>query len=469
MNETPRPGATKDQITQVGETRPAAKASAAPEPAQKPAPDPAQAKAAPVPPQPQPQPQAKSQGKPQGKSAETPLKDKILVAPTVAMAALKSRHRAMALSFLFIVVLPVFLASFYLYTRAHDRYVSHVGFSVRSENTSSAMEMLGGLAEISGSSSSDTDILYNYIKSEELVRALDAKLDLRKMWAKAGDRWWHWGDDPWYAYHPGGTIEDLTDYWGRMVQVYSDSGTGLIDVEAQAFTPEDAHKLTQAIFDESSKMINRLSQIAREDKIRYARDELETAVQRLKTARAAMTQFRNENQIVDPQSLIEGQVGLLSSLQQQLAQSLIELDTLRQTTRDNDPRIVQTERRVQVISDRIAAERKKLGLSGTVGGAPASSDMTDGEGYANIVGQYESLAVDQQFAEQSYTAAMTAYDTAKAEANRQSRYLAAHIRPSMPEASMEPVRGEIVALLAIIMTMVWVLVVLVAYALRDRR
>ncbi|MER5173961.1 capsule biosynthesis protein [Thioclava kandeliae] len=392
------------------------------------------------------------------------------VAATISRAGLRGRHRLAALSFVIVVVVPVLLASLYLFTRAHDRFVSHVGFSVRSENTSSAMEMLGGLAEISGSSSSDTDILYNFIKSEEMVRAIDAQLDLRDMWSKPGARWWHMGDDPWYAYHKGGTIEDLTAYWGRMVKVYSDSGTGLIDVEAQAFTPEDAHKLTEAIFDESSKMINRLSQIAREDKIRYAREELETSVERLKSARSAMTKFRNENQIVDPQSLIEGQVGLLSSLQEQLAQSLIELDTLRQTTRDDDPRIVQTQRRVQVIQDRIGAERKKLGLSSAVGGSPATADdMTDGAGYANIVGQYESLAVDQQFAEQSYTAAMTSYDAAKAEANRQSRYLAAHIRPSMPEASTAPSRGEIIGLLAIIMGMIWVLLVLIGYALRDRR
>jgi capsular polysaccharide transport system permease protein len=330
------------------------------------------------------------------------------------------------------------------------------------------MEMLGGLADISGSSSSDTDILYNFIKSEEMVRALDAKLDLRQMWSKAGTRWWHMGDDPYYAYHPPGTIEDLTHYWGRMVKVYSDSGTGLIDVEAQAFTPEEAHELTNAIFDESSAMINRLSQIAREDKLGYARTELETSVERLKSARSALTQFRNDNQIVDPQSLIEGQVGLLSSLQGQLAQSLIELDTFRQITRNNDPRILESERRVEVITNRISAERKKLGLTGPANQNLGSETLQD-TNYANIVGDYERLAVDQQFAEQSYMAALTAYDTSQAEALRQSRYLAAHIRPSMPEQSTQPGRSLLLSLVALILSMVWILLVLVGYALRDRR
>ncbi len=386
-------------------------------------------------------------------------------APAVGKAKLKRRHSAMVVSFVLIVLLPTLATGGYLYLRAHDRFVSHVAFSVRSESTSSAMEMLGGIAEISGSSSSDTDILYNFIKSEEMVRALDQRLDLRGMWARAGQNWWDMVDDPWYAYHPPGTIEDLTSYWGRMVMVFSDSGTGLIDVEAQAFTPKDAHALTQAIFEESSRMINRLSQIAREDKIRYARIELEASVERLKTARAALTKFRNDNQIVDPQSLIEGQVGLLSSLLQQQAQALIELDTLRQTTSAGDPRMNSAERRVDVIANRINEERKKLGLSGqTISGV--AGETTN---YANIVGDYESLAVDQQFAEQSYTAALTAFDTAQAEAARQSRYLAAHIRPSMPERSTAPDRGTLMAFIVLILSMVWVLLVLVGYALRDRR
>lgn len=387
------------------------------------------------------------------------------IAPPVGKAMVNIRHHAVFISFIAIVLVPLAIAAAYLYLRAHDRYVSHVAFSVRSEEVSSAMEMLGGIAQVSGSSSSDTDILYNFIKSDEMVRALDARLDLRAMWSKPGADWWDFESDPWYAYTPPGMIEKLTEYWSRMVKVYSDSGTGLIDVEAQAFSPDDAKMLTEAIFDESSSMINRLSEIAREDKIRYARDDLEAAVERLKQARAATTTFRNENQIIDPQTLVAGQAGLMASLQEQLAQALISLDTLSRTTQQDDPRITQSEQRVEVISNRITEERKKLGLSG--GSGPGSPDAEGS--YADIFGAYEALLVDQQFAEQRYTAALAAFDTAQAEAARQSRYLAAHIRPSMPEMSTEPNRERQLLFLGLILTMVWILMVLVGYALRDRR
>ena len=379
--------------------------------------------------------------------------------PPVQRARTKPRHFVTALSFVVLVLLPIALTAWYLWTRAEDRYVSQAGFSVRTEEIGSAFELLGGVAEISGSSSSDTDILYKFIQSPELAAAVDRRLDLRSLWAKADP-----SKDPIFAYHPPGTIEDLTDYWNRMVAVYSDSGTGLIDLEVQAFTPEDAKAIATAIYEESSDMINRLSAIARNDATRYAREELDQAVERLKEAREALTRFRNENQIVDPSASIQGQMGILSSLQAELATTLIDLDILRQTANPNDPRITQGERRVEVINKRIAEERRKLGIGVAVEETPPGS-----RAFADVMGEFERLIVDLEFAEQSYTSALSAYDTAVAEARRQSRYLAAHVNPTLPESATEPERFQLLGLVSLFLLVGWSVLVLVGYSLRDRR
>ncbi|MBY5935556.1 capsule biosynthesis protein [Tateyamaria omphalii] len=371
---------------------------------------------------------------------------------------MRGRHVAVVVSFLIFVVGTIALSAWYLWERAADRYVSEAGFSVRTEEIGSAIELLGGVAELSGSSSSDTDILYKFIQSQELVRTVDAALDLRMLWAK--------GDpdvDPIFTYHAPGSIEDLTDYWRRMVKVYNDSGTGLIDLEVQAFTPEDAQAIAQMIYDESSLMINRLSAIAREDATRYAREELETAVERLKTAREAVTRFRNVNQIVSPDSTLQIQTGLLSSLEQQLAQALIDADILRQTTtNDSDPRLQQAERRRNVIEERIREERNKLGL-----GADENGD--NHTAFVNLVGEFERLSVDREFAEQSYTAALAAFDAAVAESRRQSRYIAAHVQPTLAETAVRPDRMGTLGLVTLFSFLIWSIVVLIGYSLRDRR
>ncbi len=352
------------------------------------------------------------------------------------------------------VVAPTIVAAWYLYTIADDQYASTVGFAVRKEEINSPVEILGGITQLSGSGSSDTDILYEFIQSQELVTKVDAALDLRAMYSKPSF-------DPVFAIDPEGTVEDLVDYWNRIVRIYYDNSTQLIELRVTAFTAEDAQAVSREIFDQSSRMINQLSAIARDDATRYAREELDRAVERLKEARQAVTLFRTSNQLVDPNADLQGQMGVLSSLQQQQAEALIDLDLLRDNTREGDPRIVQAERRIEVIADRIDAERKKLGISGGAG--------SDSQSFATLVGEYERLVVDREFAEQAYTAALSSFDAALAEAQRQSRYLAAYIQPTLADEARYPQRLMLTGLVALFSFLAWSVVVLVYYSIRDRR
>ena len=375
-----------------------------------------------------------------------------MIPPAARPAHMRTRHWLMIFSFLLIVVLPVLGAGYYLYTFAADQYASKVGFTVRNEETGSAYDVLGSLTNISGSSSTDTDILYKFIQSQEMVEAVDAKLDLRRIYGKPAG-------DPVFALAPGASVEDLVDYWARMVRIVYDPGTGLIEVEARSFDALDSRAIAGELFTRSSDMINQLSAIARSDVTRYAKEELDQAVGRLKTARTALTRFRNETQIVDPSADIQGQMGLLSSLQAQLAEALIELDLLTETARRDDPRIEQIRRKTEVIEKRIAGERRKLGVSGG----------HDSRVFADLVGQFEILQVDLEFAEKAYLSALSAYDAAVAEARRQSRYLAAYLRPTLAQTPQYPQREILLALTGLVLFAVWTILMLVAYSLRDRR
>lgn len=373
--------------------------------------------------------------------------------PTVSPGRMRRRHYGVICCFLILVVVPVVLTAWYLWARAVDQYASTVGFSVRTEEVSSAIELLGGITELSGSSSSDTDILYEFIQSQKLVADIDAVLDLRGIWS--------WPEtDPIFTFDAPGSIEDLVDYWKQMVRVNYDTTTSLIEVRVLAFRPDDATTIAQAIFDRSTTMINQLSDIAREDAIRYAREELDTAVERLKQARQAMTSFRNQYQIVDPTADIQIQVGLLATLQSQLAEALIESELLTETTRENDPRIAQSERRIRVIRNQISEERRKLGIG---------DRSLDGAAFATVIGEYERLAVDREFAEQTYTGALVNYDNALAEARRQSRYLAAYVLPTTSEEAQFPQREVLLALVSLFLVLFWSILTMVYYSLKDRR
>jgi capsular polysaccharide transport system permease protein len=352
------------------------------------------------------------------------------------------------------VVIPVALTAAYLHLRAADQYASTTGFAVQTEEMSSAFDILGGITSLGGSSSSDTDILYEYIQGQQIVVEVDRELDLRALWTR------HWETDPVFSLRPDAPVEDLVDHWNRKVRLSYDAGTGLIEIQAMAFEPEEARAITEAVFRRSSEMINELSAIAREDATRYAREELDLAVERLKEAREAMSAFRSRNQMVDPSADLQSQMGLLNSLQSQLATALIELDLVRETAREGDPRISQAQRRIGVIESHIEAERNKFSLGGA---------ETAREDYVRLLAEFDGIDVDLQFARQAYTAALAAFDEAQAEAQRKSRYLAAYVEPTLPQASEHPRKLMLIALTALFLLVAWSILALVYYSIRDRR
>ncbi|MBY6049390.1 sugar transporter [Vannielia litorea] len=360
----------------------------------------------------------------------------------------------MLVTFLFLVGAPVGVTAWYLFTVAEDQYASNLGFSVRKEDIGSAVEILGGITDLTGgSSTNDTDILFEYIQSPNMVRAVMRDVDLVAAYTRPTDPVFSLGDDT--------RIEAVSDYWGRMVNVYFDRSSHLIEIRVKAFTPEDALNIAEAIRKESNRTINELSAIAREDATRYARAELDRSLERLKQARAALTDFRTRNQIVDPAADIQGRMGLLNTLQAELANALIDLDLLRQNSREDDPRIVQAERRVEVIRVRISEERARFSEDGD-----ASQEQ---EAYSQLISQYEALAVDQKFAEESYVATLAAYDAAIAEAQRQSRYLATYIEPSAAETPLFPRRWTTLLTLFGALATAWTVLTMIYYSLRDRR
>ena len=368
-------------------------------------------------------------------------------------ARARRRHLGLMLSFLLIVALPVAAAGVYLFAIADDQYATRVGFSVRKEETSTAIEILGGITQLAGTGSNDTDILFEYIQSANMVRAVNGKVDLVAAYSR--------DNDPFFALGEDTRIEALTDYWNTMVDVYFDRSSGLIEIRVRAFTPEEALAIAEAIRSESTRTINALSETAREDATRYAREELDKAIERLKVARSAITAFRTKNQIVDPEADIQGRMGLLNTLQAELADALIELDLLRQNSRADDPRIVQGERRVDVIRNRIRAERARF--------SEDSESSQEQEAYSQIVSQYEALAVDRKFAEEAYVAALAGFDGATAAAQRQSLYLATFVEPELAETAEYPRRWVILLTLLGALLTGWIILAMIYYSLRDRR
>jgi capsular polysaccharide transport system permease protein len=392
-----------------------------------------------------PSPDARPDAAPEAAPAIAPV-------PEVPGAAMRPRHWFAIGSFALVVFLPFVLALGYLFTRAADQYHSEVAFSIRSEDSASAAAgILGALTSIGAGSASDTDILFEYIQSQAIVEAIDAELDLRALYNRAED-------DPVFTLGDDPTIEALTAQWRRMVEISYDSGTGIIHVRANAFEPEEATAIASAILAESDALVNQLSDQAQEDAIRYAREDFAEAEDKLRAMRQRLSEFRRENRIVDPSADVAGQMGLLNALQNELAQALVERDMLLSFVDAEDQRVVQVNRRIDAVTGRIEAERASLGVAAT------------GEALLpDVVGRYEELLVDLEFANNAYLETLSGLTAARAEARRQSRYLAPHVAPTRAESALYPRRALLAGLVGLFLMLGWSVLMLLYYNIRDNR
>jgi capsular polysaccharide transport system permease protein len=403
-----------------------------------------------------PAPSKPNQGKGSKPNSNKGEPEKVSFKPVAEPARMKRRHYGLIATLVIMVVLPVLTVATYLYSFAVDQYASTAGFTVRANEGGAATDLLGGLAQFAGGSTSgDADILFEFIESQEIVQRLNDELDLVSHFSAPYER------DPYFALSPDATIEDLVDHWQSIVRVTFEQSSGLIDLRVLAFDPETAHAIASAIVEESQILVNELNEQARIDAMRFAQADLNEAIIRLRRAREALTEFRTRTQIVDPTSDLQGRMGVLNNLQQQLAEALIELDLLYENSANaTDPRVVQAERRIDVIRNRIVQERQNFTLD-DVG--------TNGEDYPTLMAEFEGIVVDREFAEESYRAALTAVDVARTNAARQSRYLAVFIRPTFPESAGYPRRELILALTALFSVLAWAILALVYYSIRDRQ
>lgn len=372
-------------------------------------------------------------------------------------ARMHRRHWGLVASFVALVLAPLAAVVFYLFLVAQDQYLSTTGFTVRSqESGSSATDLLGGLASFTGSSTaSDSDILYEFIQSQEMMEAVDAKIDLRAHYSQ------HWPYDWAFSIWPEASQEEMIWYWHRIVSISLDASSGLIEVQAQAFDAETARAVTQAIVDVSQIRINALNEQARADAIGYAQADLDEAVEELKAAREALTAFRTRTRIVDPEADIQGRMGVMNNLQQELASALIEYDLLRGTVAESDPRLTKALQRIDVIRQRINSERQTFTSTNTDTGGV-------GEDYPTLISEFERLTVDREYREEAYRAALTGLALARDEAIRQSRYLATYIRPTRAQEAEYPERFVLSGLAALFLLLGWSILSLIYYSIRDR-
>jgi capsular polysaccharide transport system permease protein len=234
--------------------------------------------------------------------------------------------------------------------------------------------------------------------------------------------------------------------------------TGLATAQIRAFSPQDALLIASTMVTLSEKLINDIERRSRADAVRFAAEEVEKAEVRLKQARAQLTDYRGKMGIIDPTTSVTASNSLLTQQQRQnIAQLEMQLNNLQSQNLSPDaPAIVAL--RAQVSSAKEQLRRVEAEVAKGLNGSALSQ----------VVGTFEQLQLDVEFAQKMVTSTMTQLETARANALAQHLYITPYVRPSLPRSSTYPNRFWSVLTVAALAFGFWITLLIVTRSIRER-
>ena len=328
--------------------------------------------------------------------------------------------------FLLPALVPAFLVFIYTALLASPVYISTAQFAIRNlEAGGGAAPGLDFIQQLIGggekSAVGDSYLIAQYAVSWDIFSKIDAQLGIKA----------HFQDtsrDMISRLSSGASQNDMLDYWAWVVKLNFDRDTGLISCKVKAYTPEMARRINQLIIEYSEILINEMNRRGYQDSLAMAQAEVEKAEERLSRAHAAMRRMREKTTQISAQAATETLQTIIVNLEVEAARTAAELKELRAYMRDDSPAVEALKRRLDAISGQLASERGKV--SGFNAGSP--------EHLSAMVGEFQDLQLEEEFARQQYTAALTALEGVRIKGETKNRYLVAFEPPLLPDESLYP-------------------------------
>jgi capsular polysaccharide transport system permease protein len=317
--------------------------------------------------------------------------------------------------------LPTIMAVLYFGLIVTPRYEAEAKFVVRTAAKAGGLTGLSSILQMTGLARSQDDAysVQDFITSRDAVAQLMAKLPLEEMYGRR--------NADFVARYPsiffGSSREQFYKYFQWMISVSSSSTTGISTLHVQAFRPQDAHAIAEALLEQSEQLVNRLNERIHQDAVKASVFEVQLDEKRLTDAELAITDFRNRELMIDP----EKSTVVLSEVMKRLSTNLAATQTDMYETSSGSPSsplLAPLQNRAAAINTQIEQERARISNSS--------------DGLAKKIGEYERLNLERDYGKQALTASTLALEAARTEARRKQLYLERIVEPSVPDYAAMP-------------------------------
>jgi capsular polysaccharide transport system permease protein len=358
--------------------------------------------------------------------------------------------------FIVIVAVPTLIAAIYYLLIAAPMYVSEARFVVRSRaegqaGLGTALQSIGQSFGVSfGESATDAFEVQDYMKSRDAVADLARAGNLRAIVDRPESDVWARFPRPF----EGTSFENLYRAYKRFVTVGYDSQTGISTLRVTAFRPGDAQALARDLLLGGEALVNRLNDRAMADAVVQAQRQVEEAQQLSIASESTLTNFRNQERMIDPNRSSVADLELVGRLETQLASMRAERAGLAASAPES-PQLPVLDRRITAFAAQLEGERARIA---------GQSDSL-----APKVGEYEQLSLQRDIAVKTLESAVGALESARIDARRKQLYLERVVSPNLPDKSTRPRRLRDIGTVFLATFAAWAILSLVIAGLREHR
>jgi capsular polysaccharide transport system permease protein len=352
-----------------------------------------------------------------------------------------------------LLAVPLALGLLYYGLIASDRYVSETTVALqRAGNDASALPGAALLlAGLNPPSREDTLYLKQYIHSLGLLKKLEEKFQLRQHFSERRL------DFP-VRLSPEANQEEFLQYYRQRVDVVLDDLSSTLTVRVQGFEPAFAHRLNQAILEESERFVNELSHKLAREKLSFAEGELKLATARVQDAKTQVLQFQTKNRFLDPTIQARASGLVAAELQSQITKSEAELRGLQSFLNEDAYQIRALKAQIAALKAQVDTERMR---------ATGSDKKSDRLGELAV--DFKALELQAEFALDAYKLALGAVENARIDATRKLKTLSVIEPPTLPESAAYPRRIYSLATLLVACLLLYAVARLVLATIREHQ
>ena len=352
----------------------------------------------------------------------------------------------------FTVSIPILLIAAYLWLLLPDRYESSSTVLIKESGVAQIGDGLMEALILGGQGASqDEQLLQAYIASIDFFLFLEQELNLSKHYSSHSR-------DFIFGVNNESPVEELMDFYKKMVSIERDVNTGLLVLKVHAYTPEFTKTLADLILVKSEGFINEVGHDMAIREMAFAQLEIDRSQSLVKQAQSNLLEYQNVNMLMSPDSEGASLISIVYELEADLSKAKAELIQSGSYLNDEAPQVTSLRSKIESLKREIIAQKQRI--TGIIG-------EQSNDNLIELGSKYQNLIMDLDLAKALYSSALNAYEMARIQAGKQLKYLVVASKPQLPEKSVFPKRLYWLLSWLVIFVVVFAISRLIVFSIRE--